>query len=69
MSDVIVAVLVPPIHSTVRKPTAFPIAKALQQLHKHNILTVFGFNVYHKNNTVWINGKSVYNNDFRVSDL
>ena len=41
MSDVVVAVLVPPIHSTAQKPTAFPIAKALQQLESRGIITVF----------------------------
>ena len=64
MSDVVVAVLVPPIHSTAQKPTAFPIAKAIQQLHNNGILTVFGFDLFLKNNTVWINGKSVIGGDF-----
>ena len=64
MSDVVVAVLVPPIHSTTRKPTTFPIAKALQQLQFSGVLTVFGFNLLRNNNTVWINGKTVINNNF-----
>ena len=69
MSDVVVAVLVPPIHSTAQKPTAFPIAKALQQLESRGIITVFGFDLYRKNNTVWINGKIIENNLFKDTSL
>ena len=65
MSDIVVAILVPPIHSTARQPKAFPIAKAIQRLHSNGILTVFGFNLTCKNNTVWINGKYIENNSFQ----
>jgi len=62
---IVVAVLVPPIQQTNHKPNRYPIANALSHLFKSNILTVFGFEFYHKNNTVWINGKYCYNNLFK----
>ena len=59
MSEIVVAVLVPPIHSAPPKAHSFPIAKAIQNLKNDGILTVFGFKIISKNNTVWINGKIV----------
>ena len=64
MSPIVVAVLVPPIHSNTPSPKNFPIAKAIQDLDSQGIITVFGFELYHQNNTVWINGKIIKNNEF-----
>ena len=64
MSKIIVAVLVPPIHSKLPKAHSFPIAKAIQTLNDNGIITVFGFDLKQKNNSVWINGKTILNNDF-----
>ena len=64
MSEVVVAILVPPIHSRSPKAHSFPIAKALQNLKNDGILTVFGFEIKEVNNTVWINGKSIIRDDF-----
>lgn len=64
MSPIVVAVLVPPIHSNVPSPKYFPIAKAIQDLGSEGIITVFGFDLHNQNNTVWINGKKIINNNF-----
>ena len=64
MPPIVVAVLVPPIHSKAPSPKHFPIAKAIQSLDSQGVITVFGFNIIRKNNTVWINGKKLKNNDF-----
>ena len=64
MSEIVVAVLVPPIHSKSPKANSFPIAKAIQSLNNKGIITVFGFNLKENNNTVWINGKIIQNNGF-----
>ena len=63
MSEIVVAVLVPPIHSKSPKPNVFPIAKAINNLKSNGILTVFGFSITTQNNTVWINGKTIKEND------
>jgi len=64
MRTVVVAVLVPPIHTNKPTPSVFPIAKAISILEKTGILTVFGFTLFSKNNTVWINGSCINNNEF-----
>ena len=64
MSEVVVAILVPPIHATSPKPAVFPIAKSIEDLYSDGILTVFGFNFIREDNTVWIKGKIVKNVDF-----
>lgn len=64
MSPIVVAVLVPPIHSNAPSPKNFPIAKAIQDLSSEGVITVFGFKLNHQNNTVWINGKTIKNNAF-----
>ena len=48
MSKIVVAVLVPPIHSKSPKPNVFPIAKAIHSLKSDGILTVFGFSMERK---------------------
>lgn len=64
MRKIVVAVLVPPIHTTKPNPASFPIAKAISSLEQIGILTVFGFKLFSQNNTVWINGSYVDNNAF-----
>ena len=64
MSEIVVAVLVPPIHPKSPKAHSFPITKAIQNLNCDGIKTVFGFKIYRDNNTVRINGKTIYKNDF-----
>lgn len=59
MDSVVVAVLVPPILQKRSSPSHFPIAKAINSLAEENIITVFGFQLESKNNTVWIKGSSV----------
>lgn len=69
MRTIVVAVLVPPIYSKKPTPSTFPIAKAISTLEKSGVLTVFGFHLFSKNNTVWINGSCIKNNDFIESEL
>ena len=64
MSEIVVAVLVPPIHSKSPKANSFPIAKAIQNLNDNGIITVFGFDLTKEYNSVWINGKTIQNNEF-----
>jgi len=64
MPPIVVAVLVPPIHSNAPSPKNFPIAKAIQDLDSEGIITVFGFDLIYQNNSVWINGKKIKNNNF-----
>ncbi len=59
-----VAVLVPPIHSTTPPPQNLPIAHALSSI-QHKLQVVFGYEMKKVNNTVWIKGLSIDNNEWK----
>jgi len=65
MNKIVVGILVPPIYSHKPRPSEFPIASALQHLDSKGVLTVFGFELISKNNSVWIKGQCINNNQFQ----
>jgi len=62
-----IAVLVPPIKTMVEDRKLQPMELAVQNLNSSDILTVFGYDLFIKNNSVWINGYTYSNH--RITEI